>query len=476
MFDQKTKMLSPPGGGRTADVGSERNLMTEMSQASSARPCSRRTVLRMGLTAAVLGPLLSACGGADTSGAGGGAGSVVFLSTQFAPVEDRQKYEATLRRVVPDQNVAFNPVDAGVFATTITSQARAGRVELGLVGGLHGDLATVAPHLEDLSELLASLGDRGYPKEMLELATLGTGTTRYIPWMQATYVVAVNKRALEWLPSGVDVNDLTYDGFLDWARAAKNANGGKAVFGFPAGPGGLHHRFYQGYLLPSFTGGQITTFRSPDAVTAWEYMRELWRNMTPASTNYEFMQEPLASGEVLVAWDHVARLPQALAAKPDDFVVVPAPRGPKGRGYMLVVAGLAIPTGSPVRQQAEAVIRALAGDQAQIETLRANAFFPVTDTPIPDDLPPAVALQARAVQAQQNHPTAIVSLPPVGLGERDGEVSQLFKNCFKSICLDGAPIQPTLDSAANQLNAILGSLGIPCWAPDPVGQGTCMVA
>lgn len=449
--------------------------MTEMSGALSARPFDRRTVLHMGLAAAVLGPVLSACGGADTSGTGG-EGAVNFLSTQFSAVEERQRYEEALRRLVPDQTIAFNPVSAGVFANTITSQARAGRVELGVVGGLHGDLANVTEHLEDLSGLLSSLGDRGYPQEIVELTTLGTGSTRYIPWMQATYVVAVNRRALEWLPSGVDVNNLSYDDFLNWARAARNANGGRPVFGFPAGPGGLHHRFYQGYLLPSFTGGQITTFRSRDAVRAWEYMRDLWSNMVPASTNYEFMQEPLASGEVLVAWDHVARLSQALTARPDDYVVVPAPRGPRGRGYMLVVAGLAIPTGSPVREQAEAVIRALSTDQAQIETLRANAFFPVTNTAIPDDLPPALSLLARAVREQQNDPNAIVSLPPVGLGERDGEVSQLFKNCFTSICLDGAPIQPTLDSAANQLNEILANLNVPCWAPDPAGSGACRVA
>src|SRR5439155_4929758 len=227
---------------------------------------------------------LAACTGADTSGGGGAAGSVSFLSTQFVPVEARQKYEATLRKVVPGETVAFNPVDAGVFATTITSQAESGRVELGLVGGLHGDLANVAEHLEDLSGLLGSLGDRGYPQAVLDLTKLGTGTTRYIPWMQATYVVAVNKKALEWLPPGVDVQKLTYDDYLGWARAAKAANSGRAVFGHPAGPGGLHHRFYQGYLLPSFTGGQITTFRSADAVTAWEYMRELWSVMAPAST------------------------------------------------------------------------------------------------------------------------------------------------------------------------------------------------
>ena len=155
------------------------------------------------------------------------------------------------------------------------------------------------------------------------------------------------------------------------------------MFGIPAGPKGLFYRFTQGYLLPSFTGGQVTTFRSADAEAAWTYMADLWAATAPASTNYEYMQEPLARGEVLVAWDHVARLVGATKDKPDDWLMVPAPRGPKGRGYMLVLAGLALPKGGLERPAAEQVIRGIAGAGMQVETLRQNAFFPVTSVPAP---------------------------------------------------------------------------------------------
>ena len=164
--------------------------------------------------------------------------------------------------------------------------------------------------------------------------------------MQATYIVAVNKQALQWLPAGADVRELTYDQYLAWARAAQAA-AGRPVFGIPAGPKGLFYRFTQGYLLPSFTGGQVTTFRGADAEAAWTYMADLWAATAPASTNYEYMQEPLARGEVLVAWDHVARLVGATKDKPDDWLMVPAPRGPKGRGYMLVLAGTRAAEGRP---------------------------------------------------------------------------------------------------------------------------------
>jgi multiple sugar transport system substrate-binding protein len=364
--------------------------------------------------------------------------------------------------------VAYNPVDAGVFRTTIDSQTAAGQVQVGMIGGLHGDLAPLADRLDDVEGLLGDLATAGYAPELLDLARFGGATAKYVPWMQATYVLAVHKRALEWLPPGVDVNALDYAGFLRWMQAG--AAGNRApIFGLPAGPKGLHHRFHQGFLLPSFTGGQITTFASPDAVTAWEYLRDLWAVTAPASTNYAFMQEPLARGEVLVAWDHVARLVGATTERPDDWLMVPAPRGPKGLGYMLIVAGVALPRGGPERDKAEQAIRGMASAPLQVETLRSNAFFPVTSIELPTDLPGGIALEARAVKAQRTAEGAVLALPPVGVGAKDGQVSQVFKDCFTQICLDGRPARQVVDAQAKLLSGLLDKLKVPCWAPDPPG-------
>ena len=440
---------------------------------SPSRLPTRRSLLLAGLGTALSAPFLSACAGFDTSGAAAGQGTVGFLSTQFTPVEEKQRYETVLKKFVRVP-VAYNSVDPGVFASTVKSQAAAQNIRTSLLGGLHGELAPLSGSLDDVDNILRDLSGRGFTKEMLDLTKVGGSTAKYIPWMQATYVVAVNKKALEWLPSGVDVNDLSYEDFLAWAKAAKQG-AGRPVFGMPAGPKGLHHRFYQGFLLPSFTGGQITTFRNQDAVAAWNYMQELWGYMAPASTNYDSMQEPLGRGEVLVAWDHVARLVNAPADKPDDWLMVPAPRGPKGRGYMLIVAGLALPNGGKDRDLAEQVIRGLSEPLTQIETLRRNAFFPVVQTELPTDLVGAVALEAAAVRRQQRSAGALLALPPVGLGTKEGEVSQIFKNCFQEICLNNADVQPVLDRQAKELNNILTTLNVPCWAPDPI-SAKCEVA
>ena len=426
---------------------------------------NRRTLL----AAVASTPLLAACSGVSTSG-GGGEGSVDFLSTQFLPVEERQRFEKILADHVKATKVGFNPIDASVFATTVQSQVDAGQTKVSLLGGLHGDLAPQKDRLMDLDDLAGQLSDRQFPADLIDLGKLGGGTLKYVPWMQATYLLAINKAALEWLPSGADPQNLTYDQLLAWARAGRQGTGGKPIFGFPGGPKGLYHRFFQGFLLPSFTGGQITTFRSAEAVTAWQYMKELWAQTAPASTNYDFMQEPLERGEVMIGFDHVARLVNAPKTKPDDWLMVPAPKGPKGRGYMIVIAGLAIPKGAPESAKAKEVIKALTTPTVQVEVLRANAFFPVAKADLPGDLPKPISLEAAGVKAQQASADAIVSLPPVGLGAKDGEVAQIFKDCFKEICLDGKPVQAVLDSQATKLNGILDQLKVACWKPDPAGS------
>ena len=110
--------------------------------------------------------------------------------------------------------------------------------------------------------------------------------------MQATYVMAANKEALQYLPAGADINALTYDQLIEWGKKMAETTGQPQI-GFPAGPKGLMARFFQGYFYPSFTGGVVRPFKSADAAAGWEKLKELWAVVNPNSTNYDFMQEPL---------------------------------------------------------------------------------------------------------------------------------------------------------------------------------------
>jgi multiple sugar transport system substrate-binding protein len=422
----------------------------------------------LGLAAAGgIAPALSGCTGFATSGGDG----TLFLSTQFAPVDEAQRFRQTLAGATRTP-VSYVTADSGSFAAQITAQIRTGHTLASLLGGLHGDLAPLADgRLTDLTGLVAGLGDLGWPPEYVALAKVGTDRTWYVPWAQASYILAAHEDALAHLPSGADFTGLTYDQLLDWAIAARRA-AGRPVLGFPAGPSGLFDRFLQGFLLPSFTGGQVSTFRSAGAVHAWQYLRELWANCVPAGTTYNFMEDPMASGEVSIAWDHVARLLSALPAKPGPWQLAPSPRGPAGLGYMVVLAGLAIPKGAPDPSDAQTLISALCQPATQVAVAAANAFFPVVRANLPPSVPAPIRMLADAIEQQRSAPGALISLPPVGLGALADQVTNVFTDAFKEIVLDGANIQSTLDAQAKVLDQLIRQSGAPCWAPDPASGTT----
>jgi len=421
-----------------------------------------------------------ACGPSSTpTPSGSGAISsepFVMLSTQFNTVTES---EAVRKQILAGFTVA--PVDflgsaAGPFVDRITAETKTSKGQVGVIGGVHGDFAGF-PDLtifEDLTPLATKLKDRGIAQEFLDLGKLGTNRQVYIPWMQATYIMGVNKQALQYLPTGVKESDITYKQMKDWCKNIFDKTGQKKC-GLPAGPMSLLHRLIQGYMYPAYTGGLVTTYKSADAVTMWQDLKDMWQYMNPVSLNTDFMQEALLSGQIWVGFDHVARLVTALQQKPNDIIAVPAPKGPKGLYYMSVLAGLAIPKSSPNKAGAEAFIDYMTTPDVQGKTLNAVAFFPVLDKPLPSDLPAYLKAEADAVQAQSKSPDAKVALLPIGLGAKGGEFNKVQLDTFQRIVVKNEDIQKVLNEQAAILQTVMNDTKAPCWRPDPASTGPCQV-
>ena len=399
----------------------------------------------------------------------------VFLSTQLRPIEEATAVREQILKGV-EGKVDYVVEEPPQFAVRMEAERQAGTHTISLVGALHGELSPLADKeaLEPLDELAAKLAASGIPQSLLDLGKLGKQTQQYIPWMQATYVMAAHKEALQYLPSGADINALTYDQLIAWGKTMAEKTGQPQI-GFPAGPKGLMARYFEGYFYPSFTGGVVRTFKSADAASGWEKMKELWAVVSPNSTNYDFMQEPLAAGEVMVAWDHIARLKNAISAAPDDYVVFPAPAGPKGRGYMPVVAGLAIPKGAPDKVGAEKVIEHLSTQETQLLTASLVGFFPTLNVSLPPDLDKGVALLASAVNATQASNDAVISLLPVGLGDKGGEFNKVYMDAFQRIVLRGEPVAEVLEAQGKVMAQLMADTKAACWAPDAKSDGACPV-
>ena len=399
------------------------------------------------------------------------AEDVLFWSTQANPPEEAQ---AMRDKVLSgyEGEVNFQPSAGGPWLTRLRAEIAAESGKIGVLGALHGDFTGVADGLADLSDI--DMGDTKMNATFMELGKLGSGEQKYIPWMQATYVMAANKKALEHLPEGADVMALSYDELIAWATTMAEKTG-SPKFGFPAGPKGLKHRFFQGYLYPSYTNSMVTKFRSAEAEAGWNKFKDLWAVTNPGSTGYSFMQEQLLTEEVWVAFDHTARLADAFNQKPDEFIAFPAPAGPSGRGFMPVVVGIAIPETAPDMDAAKKLVAYMTSPETQIETLKATNFFPVVDAELPDDMPAAVKISGAAIAAMSGSADANPGLLPVGLGDLGGQFNQVYVDSFERIVLGGEDVRTVLDEQAEALRAVMVEADAPCWAPDPASDGPCPV-
>lgn len=400
-------------------------------------------------------------------------GEVVFFSTQFVPVEEQEKFRAILQQGGFDVTGS----EEGPLLDVLLAGAQSGVSEIDVIGALHGTFpplqqADAMMNMIDIAEDL--MADRELTAAYLETGLLGTEDfLYYVPWMQATYIMAATVDALEYLPEGADVNALTWEQLGAWCQTLAEETGGPKC-GLPHA--GLFHRFLQGYLWPSWTGGMVTTFKNDEAAAMLAWVRDsLWPYINPQSINYAFMQEPLLSGEVWVAFDHTARLLDAFNSDPEKFVAFPAPSGPYGLGFMPVIVGLGIPAHARNPAGGEALIEFLTRPEVQGMILKELGFFPVVAGVDTTDLPAGVAIEAEAVAAQSNAPNALPALLPVGLGARGGEINQIFRNAFDRVVLNGEDIRTVLDEEGANLQTLMNETGAPCWAPDPPSDGPCQV-
>ncbi|WFO74644.1 ABC transporter substrate-binding protein [Desulfurococcaceae archaeon MEX13E-LK6-19] len=399
---------------------------------------------------------------------------IIWASTQLVPAQEQAFVKDTLLKEFTEETgieVEFVPISYEDLATRLQSEEEAGKVTISVIGELHGGIDYFASQgwLEDLSKF-GTLPDRTFPQVLEDYSRLH-GIKAYIPWMTATYVMVVNKKAFDYLPEGLTEDDVihgtskwTYDALLAWAKKLYEETGGPKL-GFPAGPNGLFVRFLHGYLYPAFTGAQVKNFNSDDAVALWEYLKNLWQYVHPSSTTWDAMADPLLKEEVWIAWDHTARIKDAIVQKPDQFVVVPVPAGPKGRGFILVIAGLAIPKGAPDQDAAWKLIEYLTRPETQVKVLENVGFFPTVKEASAKITSGPLKVLADGVNNQLNTPDALVALIP-SLGAKGGDFKNVYITAFQRIVLNNEDIKTVLDELAPQLLSLFEETGAPLPPPD----------
>ncbi len=369
-------------------------------------------------------------------------GMVNFASTQLHPASEREFIVSKLAEFTKETGIKVNflPLSYTEILSRVEAEQKTGKISIGLVADLQGGLYLLASKgfLQDLSDVKFS-GRTFIPT--LEKYAFADGKEIFIPWLQATYVMVVNKKAFNYLPAGLSKDDVingtekwTYEKLYEWAKKIYEETGQPSL-GFPMGPKGLWHRFLHGYIYPSFTGAQAIKFDSVRAVEMWNYLKKLFKYIHPASSTWDQMSEPLLRGEVLIAWDHTARIKDAIVQKPDDFVVVPVPAGPMGRGYIIVLAGLAVPNGANTEESLK-LADFLTSPSVQVEILKKVGFFPVVKEAIGVIPEGALKVLAKGVVNQSSTKDSVVAFIP-NLGPKGGEFTETYRLAFRRIVMNG---------------------------------------
>ena len=422
------------------------------------------------IAAAVLGiVLLVSVGAAYTAP----AQEIVFTSNQFTPVEEQEwARNALLAKFTQETNIGvrFITEPEGPYVDRLVAEAKAGRGTIDVTGTLHGifPIFLAENAVRDMKAVQSALDarkDRTFFKDLLAVSKFGD-VQAFVPWMQATYLIVAQRSALQYFPRGRDPMRMTYEDLLDWGENIKQATGQRRV-GFPVGPRGLYGRFLHGYIYPSWTGSQVKAFKSAQAVEMWSYLRRLWGVTHPSSFTYEFMSEPLLRGEVIVAWDHVARILPALRQRPNDFIVLPSPAGPRGRSFIAVVVGLALPRTAPNPELGIRLIEYLTRPATQVVTLQGVGFFPVSPEAGREVPTGGLKVMADGVGAQAGASDARTALLPIGLGARTGEFVPLYVDTFTLIAIQGRDIRQVLNAQAAKLEELYRAMNAPCPPPDP---------
>lgn len=398
------------------------------------------------------------------------AGEVLnFVSTQMEPAAEQKFAKGVLLKGFTDETgieaeFITMPTYHDMFIR-VSAEVEAKKVTISLVCDLHSglDLMNAKGLYDDLAGI--ALPNRTFIKALEDYSVMA-GRKVYVPLMQATYVMIVNKKAFEYLPAGLTAEDVTgasgkwsYDALLSWSKNLNEAFKGPKL-GFPMGPGGLWHRFLHGYIYPSYTGYQAAKFDSMYALALWKYLGDLLPFVHPASSTWAAMDEPLLKEEVLIAWDHTARVKNALIEKSEDFAVVPVPRGPKGRGYITVAVGLAIPVDAPQKENAIKLIDYLTKPDIQVKILENVGFFPIVkeaEGAIPVG---PLKILATGVLAQSGAADSVMVMIP-SLGAKGGEFTNTYRDVFTKIVVEGADMVTTVTEAADKLRAIFEEVGVP---------------
>ena len=306
-------------------------------------------------------------------------------------------------------------------------------------------------YVEDLTPAVKSWDDRNF-SPAFEYGTNFEGKQYFVPVGADVYLTIANKKALEYLPSGANFENLTWEDFAKWSNAiAKGEGEGKTVVtGIP-----MKSFIYQFGAISLSYGATFPDINTPEAIKAWEILVSMKDDFIPAVLNIDNCIDPMKREEAWLSWMHCARAGSVYLSNETLYSVAPAPEGPAGIGSIAGVSGYGIMKDAPHKELAIKFLEYITRPDMQVKISKGTGGFipPVEEALnyLGDD--PVDEVVAKAVMVLSK---GRVSGVPGGDYQDWGAVKKVFDDVFVDMVLngDGNVDKAMLDEAKVKLDAL----------------------
>ncbi len=379
--------------------------------------------------------------------------SLIVSSRLWSPAaEQKFLYDEVFPEFEKENNavVKFEILDDTVLLKRAKLQAETGRVTVDVVIAHNGvmDQWISNNYVEELP--VSDWPGRTFSAAFMDSISSG-GKTYFAPVGGDVYLLLANKKALKYLPAGVDVQDITWEQYIDWAVAIAEGEGeGKtAVTGVP-----MKSLIYMyGGMFLSY-GGEFPVINSPGALEGWKLLTKMHKAYSPTVMTYDNVTAPMKSGETWLTVAHMARTGEAYRSNPSNYIIAKAPKGPKGIGSIAGVSGFGVPVGAENRELALKFIEFMTRPEIAVKVARGTGgFLPPIDEAIAvlGDSPVDEVIK-KGVMVLQN---GVVSGVPGSAYTSWGAVKQVYDDVFKEMIIGtGVYDKALLDAAQAKLEAL----------------------
>lgn len=204
---------------------------------------------------------------------------------------------------------------------------------------IYADTANMAPYvnggwMQDITSIVDGTGSTY--TAMFDGTTNKDGVRYFVPNSFDVYILIANVKALDYLPEGLTQEDveagITWEQYGEWAAAIAEGEGtGKTMM--PANMTGSQLLYPMGGMSLAYGGG-FPEFTSDGFKSALGIIADIAKadGFYAEQDQYTAVTEPVDSGDVWLAFSHMAPAGTSYNAAPNNFVIGAAPHGSTGVG------------------------------------------------------------------------------------------------------------------------------------------------